>query len=140
MLDKIAFEFREINGKGFRTAEPRLKRFSYHSRMMLIQVGSKGRVPSLSIALNCFEGHLLCKPVHLICRVRRRPIHGLLKRIHRLGGQLDVAVARLTLFQLLDVVRLQSETVEVGKLWRIAELSNCEITGEFAHRINVRSK
>src|SRR5712671_2126744 len=108
--------------------------------MMLIHVGSKGRVSSLYVSLNRFERHLLCEPIHLICRVRCRPIHGLLERIHRLGGQLDVAFARLTVFQLLNVVRLQSETVEVGKLRRIAEFSNGEIAGKFAQLVNVRSK
>ncbi len=92
------------------------------------------------VSLNCFERHLLCEPIHLICRVRRRPIHGLLERIHRLSGQLDVTFARLTVLQLLDVARLQSETVEIGKLGRIAELSDCEIAGKLAKRIDVRSK
>ena len=92
------------------------------------------------VSLDRFECHFLRKLVCLICRVRRGPIHGLLERFHRLGGQLDVAFARLTVFQLLDVVRLQSETVEVGKLRRIAEFSNCEIAGKFAKRINVRSE
>src|SRR6266436_5695963 len=108
--------------------------------MMLIHVGSKGRVSSLYVSLNCFERHLLCEPIHLICRVRCRPIHGLLERIHRLSGQLDVTFARLTVLQLLDVARLQSETVEIGKLGRIAELSDCEIAGKLAKRINVGSK
>src|SRR6266852_3790051 len=108
--------------------------------MMLIHVGSKGRVSSLYVSLNCFERHLLCEPIHLICRVRRRPIHGLLERIHRHSGQLDVTFARLTVLQLLDVARLQSETVEIGKLGRIAELSDCEIAGKLAKRIDVGSK
>jgi len=38
---------------------------------------------------------------------------------------------------LLEVIRLQSETFELGKLWRIADFANCEIAGKFAKRVNV---
>ena len=83
--------------------------------MMFVPVGSKSRVSSVDVSLQRLECHLLCEPIHLICRVRSRPIHGLFERVHGLGGQLNVAMAGFTVFQLLDIVRLQSETVRDQK-------------------------
>src|ERR1700674_3245112 len=43
-------------------------------------------------------------------------------------------------FQFVDVLPFEGETLKVRKLWRIAEALNCQITRELAQRVDVRCK
>src|SRR5689334_14779586 len=63
-----------------------------------------------------------------------------MERVHGLGGQLNLALARFAILELLDVLCLQSESVEVGEFRRIAELLDGQITGKLAQCINIRCK
>src|SRR4029077_3566598 len=140
IIKQIAIEFRQINRKRLRAPEKGSKRIRHYGRMAFVPVYAKCCVSSLDIPLQCLQSHLLSEPIHLICRVRKRPIHGLFERVHCLGWQLNVTLSGLAVFQLFDVFRLQSETFQVRKLRRIAELSKRKIVRKLAKLLGIRRK
>ncbi len=89
---------------------------------MFVPVRSKSGVSSLLVSQESFQHHFLRQPIDLSCDIGCGPVHRLMKRLHCLGGQLNLALAWLAIFQPPDVVGLQREAIEIGKLRRITEL------------------
>src|SRR5215813_7193401 len=108
--------------------------------MMFVPVCSERCIPSPDVTLQCLQRHFLSKPIDLVRRVRSRPSHGLFEGVHGLSWQLNVTMSGLAVFQLFDVFRLQSETFQIRKLRRIAELTDRKIVRKLAKFRYVRSE
>src|SRR5271169_2569202 len=106
--------------------------------MVFVTVNSKGCIGSIHVVEQRLKRHLTGQLIHPVGDVRRGPVDGLLKTVHRLCWQLNLAMAHLAVFQFLDVFPFKGETLKVQKLWRIAEALNRQIAWELAQRVEVR--
>src|SRR5580704_18228255 len=108
--------------------------------MVFVTIGSQGRIAPIHVIEQRLQRHLAGLVIHPIGDVRRRPVYGLLKTLHRLGWQLNLTMSRLAVFQFFDVLLFKSETPKVRKLRWITEGLNCQIAWELAQRVDVRCK
>src|SRR5258705_10363420 len=91
--------------------------------MVLVSIGSQSNVAALLVVEKGLQSHLLRQAIRLIRRIGRGPIHRALELFHRFGWQLHLAMARLAIFQLLEILFVQGEAGKVRKLRRVPEIS-----------------
>src|SRR5215469_329981 len=108
--------------------------------MFLVAVGSQCRVATLFVVKKGLQNHLLRQVIGLIPGIRRGPIYGALKLVHRFGGQLHLAMALSAIFQFLEIFLIHGEAGEVRNLRRVAKLLKRDIARKLAERIDVGGK
>ena len=87
-----------------------------------------------------FEYRLLEQLIHLFFRVGSRQVHGSMELFNGTGRHLNLAVTRFATLQNFDVFAIEGEIFQVGKLWRIAELTDCQVPGKLAKAVEITSK
>src|SRR5258707_7006059 len=108
--------------------------------MVLVSIGSQSNVAALLVVEKALQSHLLRQAIRLIRRIGRGPIHGALELFHRFGWQLHLAMARLAIFQLLEILFVQGEAAKVRKLRRVTEFSKRPIGPKVTERGGNRRK
>jgi len=75
--------------------------------------------------------------VYLVGNVRSRPIDSILNPSYRAFRQLDVTIGGFAFLQSFNIVAVESEAAQIAQLWRSAELSDREVTGDRFQSIEI---
>ncbi len=78
--------------------------------------------------------------IHLFLRVESRQVHGSMELFNGTGRHLNLAVTGFATLQRFDVFAIEGEIFQVGKLWRIAELTDCQVLGQLAKAVEITRK
>src|SRR6266849_10218856 len=87
-----------------------------------------------------FEHCLLKELIHLFFRMGIRPLHGPMKFFDGTRRHLNLAVAGFAALQGLDAFLIEREILQVGKLGRIAEFTDYQVSGKLAKAVEITRK